>query len=144
MGGVYFIDPVKDYPLKKLIDERNRWASMVDEDDDYGDIMSHRLGVITKYDAEIERRKQMTKIGELLYLGSAEVLNETKRCRVSYRSGAGFEHLRKDHANVSLYGDDGYIDSTLSIHVSQVEQYLLDHGVDPNGTWTNTITREVI
>lgn len=140
---VAFVDPIKDYSLKKLIAERDEWEQLIKQSESPL-ANNYRQKVVAEYNAEIERRKQIGKINELICLRYAEVLDPTKRCRFSYRAGECFKHLRKDHANITLYGKDGHADLTQSVHISQVEQYLRDHGFDPHGKWFDAQSGEEV
>lgn len=136
--GIHFVDPVKDYSLAKLIIERDRWERMAGESSDEH-VEKHRREVVATYSAEIERLSKLSSIAQLIDRGYADVKDELKKCHVSYRSGPAYEHLRKDHANVTLYGSDGKFDSQINMHKSKVDQYLQDHGIDPNSQWFDSI-----
>lgn len=138
---VMYSTPIEKRSLSELLVQRDEWQKMADDSHDTY-VEQHRQEVIADFEAAIARKSQMSTLARLLDTGYVEARDGSRRCRVSYRTG--LDHLRKDHANVALYGDDGHADSTLSMHVSQVEQYVADHGIDPDGVWIDSLTKEIV
>lgn len=101
------------------------------------------LEQVAIYKAELAKREKMTKIGEMIYRGFIEAKDQTGRIRVSYRAN-NEPYSRKDHANVYLYGSDNHANSMQSVHISELEQYISDHGGDPNGVWIDTMLNKEV
>lgn len=108
--GIAFIDPISDFSLQDLVLERE---NLKPEDKLY-----------QKYSLEIERRKQLSPLGQLLTISFAEAHTANRNCHV---------FVRKNNVTISIHKDDE--DCQVTIRKDRAEQYIRDHGVDPCGPW---------
>jgi hypothetical protein len=130
--AISFGPQIEKMPISKLIVEKDRWQKNASEKRFEGDV-EYCNKVIAKIDANIERKSKLSVLGQILDTDHANVYDETEKCRVLYPVASD---VRKDCTSVYIIGSDGRVDSMKTMHVSKVEQYVTDHGFDPNGSWT--------
>lgn len=127
-----FGTPIEKMSISKLIEQRADWQKKASEVQ-VEERREYCNEVIEKIDANINRKSQLSVLGQLLDTDYVNVYDETKKCNVYYPIASD---VRQDCAAVKFYGEDNRIDSMQTMHVSKVEQYVIDHGFDPNGSWS--------